>query len=155
MNRSVRVFCRIGRFGRFLALCTLLATPLAQASSEPCEARREYDGIMSLVTEQFLDKTFRGMDWPARVAAYRNQVMCGDTEVQLATQVNALLAQLHTSHTGLYTRHDLEYWALQSVFSQSLDKFPVALSGIWPKQVGQAWYAAYVLEESPAARAGV
>lgn len=149
------MFCRIGTFGRVLAICTLLATPLAQAAAQPCEARREYDGIMSLVTEQFLDKTFRGMDWPARVAAYRNQVTCGDTDVQVATQVNALLAQLHTSHTGLYTRQDLEYWALQSVFSQSLDKFPVALSGIWPRQIGQAWYAAYVLEDSPAARAGV
>lgn len=137
-----------------LALCALFATNVAHAD-EPCEAKREYDGIMAMVTEQFYDKTFRGLDWGTRVAAYRNQVACGDTEVAIATQINALLATLHASHTGLYTRQDLEYWALNSVFSNGLDKSPLAFSGIWPTKRGQAWYAAYVLEDSPAAKAGV
>jgi carboxyl-terminal processing protease len=137
-----------------LALCALFATDAVRAT-EPCEARREYDGIMALVTEQFYDKTFRGIDWPARVASNRNQVACGDSDSAVATQVNTVLSSLHASHTGLYTKRDLEYWGLQSIFSRKLDAFPIALSGIWPKQVGTAWYAAYVLDDSPAARAGV
>jgi carboxyl-terminal processing protease len=120
-----------------------------------CQTLREYDGLTAIVTEQFYDRSFRGIDWPARVAFYRKQVSCGDADVALAAQINTLLSDLHASHTGLYTKSDLDYWALQSIFSTKIDTFPIASSGIWPKRIGQAQYAAYVLEDSPAARAGV
>jgi carboxyl-terminal processing protease len=140
------------RIGVLSAL--LLALGRASAA-EPCQTLREYDGLTAIVTEQFYDRTFRGMDWPARVAHYRQQVSCGDSDTALAAQINTLLAELHASHTGLYTKNDLDYWALRSIFSSKTDAFPTALSGIWPKRMGQAQYAAYVLEDSPAARAGV
>jgi carboxyl-terminal processing protease len=133
----------------------LLLVANSGRAGEPCQALREYDQITALIAEQFYDKTFRGLDWPERVASVRRQVSCGNSDATLATQINALLAGLRASHTGLYTRHDLEYWALQSIFSQSLDAFPVALSGIWPARVGEAWYATYVFDDSPASRAGV
>ncbi|HEU4625821.1 MAG TPA: S41 family peptidase [Steroidobacteraceae bacterium] len=125
------------------------------SSPQLCTRLREYDEITAIVGEQFYDRTFRGLDWPARVAHYRSQVSCGDSDTALAVQINALLAELRASHTGLYTKRDLDYWALQSIFSGSLDAFPIASSGIWPKRIGEAQYAAYVLEDSPAARAGV
>jgi carboxyl-terminal processing protease len=140
---------------RALALTALFFTLNHAYAAEPCQALREYDDITAVVTEQFYDRTFRGLDWPGRVASYRRQVTCGDSEVALTTQINALLSELHASHTGLYSKSDLEYWALQSIFSASIEKFPLALSGIWPVRLGQARYAAYVLEDSPAARAGV
>ena len=139
---------------RTLALCALVAASCAEAS-EPCQAVREYDALTTTLTEQFYDKTFRGIDWPARVAAFRKQIACSDGDVAIAAQVNSLISVLRASHTALYTKHDLDYWALQSVFSRSLDAFPLALSGIWPISLGQARYAAYVLDDSPAARAGV
>ena len=124
-------------------------------AAELCQPLSEYDGITAIVTEQFYDHTFRGLDWPTRVAHYREQVSCGDSEGALAAQINTLLGELHASHTGLYTQHDLDYWALRSIFSAKTDAFPIASSGIWPKRIGQAQYAAYVLEDSPAAQAGV
>src|SRR5690242_18319228 len=136
------------RIGALSAL--FLALARAQAA-EPCQALREYDGLTAIVTEQFYDRTFRGIDWPARVARYREQVSCGDSEAALAAQINTLLAELHASHTGLYTKSDLDYWALRSIFSAKTDTFPTPLAGIWPKRIGQAQYAAYVLEDSPAA----
>jgi carboxyl-terminal processing protease len=140
---------------RICALGALLLALGRAYAATPCQTLREYDGITAIVTEQFYDRTFRGLDWPARVAHYREQVSCGDSESALAAQINTLLAELHASHTGLYTKKDLDYWALRSIFSASTDKFPLTLSGIWPKRMGQAQYAAYVLEDSPAARAGV
>ena len=140
---------------RSLALSALFFLLNPAHAAEPCQALREYDGITAIVTEQFYDRTFRGLDWPGRVASYRRQVTCGDSDVVLTTQINALLSELHASHTGLYSKRDLEYWALQSIFSQKIDTFPLALSGIWPVRLGEARYAAYVLEDSPAAHAGV
>lgn len=140
---------------RIFALSALLFVLARVHAAEPCQALREYDGITAIVTEQFYDRTFRGMDWPARVARYREQVSCGDSDSALAAQINTLLSELHASHTGLYTKNDLDYWALRSIFSTQTDAFPIASSGIWPKRIGQAQYAAYVLEASPAAQAGV
>jgi hypothetical protein len=130
---------------RAFALSALFFAVGHTRAAEPCQTLREYDGITAIVTEQFYDRTFRGIDWPARVAHYRERVSCGDSESALAAQINTLLAELHASHTGLYTKNDLDYWALQSIFSAKTDTFPVPLSGIWPKRIGQAQYAAYVL----------
>jgi carboxyl-terminal processing protease len=69
--------------------------------------------------------------------------------------MNRLLAELHASHTGLYTKDDLEYWAFQSIFSRGTEKYPVDFSGIWPIWREGAWYAKYVIPGTPAAVAGV
>src|SRR5262249_21955808 len=134
---------------------SMLAALNGVHAAGPCEARDEYDEITAVVTRSFYDQTFRGLDWPARVADYRNRVACGDSDVALTMPINALLSELHATHAGLYSKHDFDYWALQSIFSRSIGSFPVALSGIVPIRLGQAQYAAYVLDDSPAARAGV
>ncbi len=52
-------------------LAALSACLLGQAAlaSEVCQPLVEYDTITKVVTDRFYDKTFRGLDWPARVAA--------------------------------------------------------------------------------------
>src|SRR6185295_8199945 len=135
------------------ALC---CAPGASAiAADPCRAHVEYDQIASTVTANFYDKTFRGLDWPARVASYRRLVGCEDDEAKVALQVNRLLSELHASHTALYTQTDMDYWALNSLFSANDEGYPLQFAGIWPQQRDGRWYAKYVLENSPAARAGV
>ena len=124
-------------------------------ADEPCGPLKEYDAITAVVTERFYDRTFKGLDWPARVASKRSEVTCNDHANGVAAKVNRLLAELHASHTGLYTRDDPDYWALQSIFSRSVETFPVDFSGIWPERRNGKWYAKYVLPGSPAFEAGV
>jgi carboxyl-terminal processing protease len=123
--------------------------------AEVCRARHDYDEIAAAATERFYDRTFRGLDWPARVRHHRNKVRCNDSEERVAIEVNALLAELHASHTALYTQSDIHYWGLNSLFAPRLSDFALNFTGIWPQRRGQQWYAKYVLEGSPAARAGV
>lgn len=127
----------------------------AHAHAHACQALREYDALASTVTREFYDRTFRRLDWNARVLRYRARVRCGFDASDVASTVNALLSVLHASHTAVYTAKDLEYWALESLFSQSMDAFETNVSGILPERRGGEWYARYVLPGSPADVAGV
>jgi carboxyl-terminal processing protease len=135
-----------------LLSCTAVSSVAATGS---CRAQGDYDQITATVTEKFYDKTFRGLDWPSRVAYYKKLVRCPDDEAAVAVQVNRLLSELHASHTALYTKADIDYWALNSLFSSSNDGYPIEFAGIWPQLRDGHWYARYVFEDSPAARAGL
>ncbi len=80
-----------------LGALTLGALTFA-AQAQECPRLREFDQMAQTVTERFYDKRFRGLDWNASVARYRNAVACPLSERELAVVVNDLLAQLGASH---------------------------------------------------------
>src|SRR5687767_8551404 len=133
-----RAQCGAGCFGRGKvailkhAIVLLLVFQCAPAAAQECQPLQEYDEITSLVTERFYDKTFGGLDWPARVAHHRKVVNCQDDDRRIAEVVNALLSELRASHTALYTKADLNYWGLNSFFAKSLDDYKVFSIEIWP-----------------------
>jgi carboxyl-terminal processing protease len=129
--------------------------PPIHAAPGECAALVQFDTIAATVTLNFFDRTFRGLPWPQRVQQFRARVRCTDTPDRIATLANALFAQLKASHTGVYTADDLNYWALESIFSRSIDDYPVMYTGIWPQRYAGHWFARYVLQGSPAAEAGV
>jgi carboxyl-terminal processing protease len=115
----------------------------------------EYDGITAVVTREFYDRSFRGLDWPSRISSHRQTVQCSSDAKTVAAAANGLLSELHASHTGVYTRDQLEYWALESIFSSDLEAFKTNVSGIWPQRERDGWYARYVLPGSAADKAGI
>lgn len=125
------------------------------ATAQECAVLGTYDQITAAVTDRFYDKNFRGLDWKQRVGFYRSGLSCKDSDKTLAEQVNKLLGELNVSHTSLYTRDDLEYWALQSIFSRNTTDYPIAFPGVWAEREEDKWYAKYVLPGSSAAKAGV
>lgn len=132
-----------------------LLLAVGTTSVQPCAALHEYDALTSVVTREFYDRTFRGLNWNARLSTYRARVHCDSSPSDVASAVNGALAALHASHTGVYTAQDLEYWALESIFARNMDTFETNVSGIWPEKQGGKWYARYVFPGSPAAAAGV
>jgi carboxyl-terminal processing protease len=132
-----------------------LLMSLSAAPAAGCERLVEFDRFTTVVAQDFYDRSFRGLDWPARVASYRREVDCGGSEQSLSRLVNRLLAELNASHTAVFTATDLEYWAYQSIFSRRLDTYPVTFAGIWPLRRANGWFAKYVLPGSPAYVAGV
>lgn len=123
--------------------------------SELCEPLLEYDLISSTVTQRFYDKSFRGLDWDSRVAEHRSEIDCRDDAERVALIANKLLSELKASHTAVYTAMDFHYWGLRSFFSKDVSEDRVDFSGIWPERTNGKWFAKYVLEASPAARAGI
>lgn len=138
--------------------CVALMLQLGAAFAQSCPALDEYDAIFAVVTEEFFDQTYRGLDWDARVAHYRDRVTCDHNERAVSFAVNELLSELNASHTALYTTDDLDYWAINSVLASAsgdLGAYEIDFSGIWPELRGGKWYARYVLFDSSAHRAGV
>ena len=143
------------RIGALVAVLPALAGA-AGAAAEDCGPVAEYDAIMGTVTEQFVDRTFNGLDWDREVAAVRTRIRCDDGPDDVAGGVNGLLGRLGASHTALYTPSDLHYWGLNSLFHfEDLVAYAVNFAGIWPEQRDGKWFARYVLEGSAAAEAGV
>lgn len=129
--------------------------PPIQPAPGECAALVQFDAIAASVTLNFFDRTFRGLPWTQLVKQFRRNIRCTDGPDRIATVANALFAKLKASHTGVYAADDLNYWALESIFSRSIDDYPVAYTGIWPVRRGDQWFARYVLQGSPAERAGV
>jgi len=150
------MFLNVASLGRMCILLSLTVgvVPAVRARND-CPARADFDQIVGAVAQRFYDKTFNGIDWPSRVAHYRQRVPCAGSAQTVAVLANDLLGELHASHTAVYTRTDLDYWGLNSLFSQHDTDYPLWFSGIWPRHQGGKWYARYVVEGSPAVAAGV
>lgn len=140
---------------RIFLICLAIWVLGVPAHADLCEPLAEYDQITDLVTKTFYDQTFRGLNWPSRVSFYRDQLKCETLSESMALTVNTLLSELHASHTGLYTKNDLDFWALNSIFSGDLKAYPFSFSGIWAVKKNSQWIARHVLPGSPAYRAGV
>lgn len=132
-----------------LSLCGLCGSAAA-AAQDLCQALQEYDGLAATATEQFYNRTFNGLDWDERVSHYRTRISCADDDVAIAAVTNELLSELEASHTIAYTRADLDYWGINSLFSSSLDAYEINFPGMWPEQIAGKWYARFVFEDSPA-----
>ncbi|MFO7288017.1 MAG: S41 family peptidase [Gammaproteobacteria bacterium] len=135
-----------------LGLLVLLAS--GQARTQECPSIAEYDEIVAVVTQRFFDQTFNGLNWAERVRHYRDRIDCAADADRVASTINSLLEELDASHTALYTRQDVHYWGLNSLFAED-GAYETDFSGIWPEREGGRWFVKHVLEGSPAAKVGV
>ena len=140
--------------------------PAGQAS--PVEARRTtFDEVWETVRDRFYDRDLRGLDWPAVRTRYQPMADAADTSEQLAVVINAMLAELGTSHTQFYTPEDTAYYQLADIFIDSLRRH--GLDRIFPSgEVSYSGIGAFtneddqrrtvvtgVVEDTPAHQAGL
>jgi carboxyl-terminal processing protease len=95
--------------------------PLAQPDASPAEARRTtFDEVWEMVRDRFYDRDLHGLDWSAVRRRYQPLADSAHSREQLAVVINAMLAELGTSHTQLYTPEDTAYYQLADIFIDSL-----------------------------------
>ena len=135
---------------------TLSYAAKAQSGDDNCQPLIDTSVILSVVTEQFYDRRFNGLNWSAEVAETVESVSCDDSPAQVSARVNTLLSRLGASHTAVFSIQDLEYWAFNAQFYfDSLDGYPFPFAGIWAEPDGDQWFVSAVLDGSVAAQAGV
>jgi carboxyl-terminal processing protease len=142
--------------------------PVAQPDASPGEARRTtFDEVWETVRDRFYDRDLHGLDWPAARRRYQPLAKSAHSREQLAVVINAMLAELGTSHTQLYTPEDTAYYQLADIFIDSLRRH--GLDRIFPSgEVGYSGIGAFtneddqhrtvvtgVVEDTPAHRAGL
>jgi carboxyl-terminal processing protease len=154
---------------------SLVGTPclLASTSSDApagVSARRNqavFDEVWQTVRDHFYDPGLHGLNWATIRARYAPQAAAADSEDALAVVINAMLAELHASHTELYTPAEPAYYELADIFAgvlrrRGLDRvFPggkIIYPGIGiftrPDAAGHIFVTG-VIEDAPAQRAGL
>ncbi|MBE9139203.1 PDZ domain-containing protein [Nodosilinea sp. LEGE 07088] len=139
--------------------------PASLAQSNQLE---RFDAVWETVNDNFYDPDFNGVDWVAMADQYRSLVAQAASRSEQAELINQMLAELHTSHTHLYTADDPAYYQLLGIFYPRLAElrtqleatFPdgkveyVGIGAITTKKEGKTFVKA-VLDGSPAAAAGL
>ncbi|HWE39642.1 MAG TPA: hypothetical protein VG406_24045, partial [Isosphaeraceae bacterium] len=82
--------------------------------------------VVALVAEYFLDRD-RGDAWAATHNGYADAIT--DPRA-FAVATNAALGELKASHTRLYTRDEVAYYGLRSIFAPALNQKPPAFESI-------------------------
>jgi carboxyl-terminal processing protease len=162
-----------------LVLCALAAqqglaqeAPRSQIDHLDAEADKAYGPLFDAVVER-ISKSFWNKDllassgWERRAAEVRQSVIEAPNHAEAARRINALLGELKTSHTGLLTPDDVEYYILLDVFSGGNRVRDFVAQHFWGggvRYAGAGFFSTRidghdfvdaVLEGSPAERAGL
>jgi carboxyl-terminal processing protease len=103
---------------RVASTSTTRADPPVQARADGNEA--VLDEVWRTVRDRFFDPGLHGLDWTAVRARYAPQAATAASDEALATVINAMLAELHASHTELYTPDEPAYYQLADIFAGAL-----------------------------------
>ncbi len=79
-----------------------------------------FDEVWQTVRDRFYDPGLRGLDWASVRARYASRAAEAGSELALAAVINAMLAELHASHTELYTPAEPAYYQLADIFAGAL-----------------------------------
>src|SRR6202020_2713034 len=112
---------------RLAALAFVLSLAAAQylLTSTPANAQDRanetvLDEVWQTVRDHFYDPSLRNLDWSSVHARYAPQAAAAGSEDALAAVINAMLGELHASHTELYTPAEPEYYQLADIFAGAL-----------------------------------
>lgn len=125
-----------------------------------------FNAVVERVGKSFWDKDgLASADWAREAELARRNVVEAPTLEQAARRINDLLGKLKTSHTGLLTPEDQDYYNLLDVFSGSRSARKLAKQfhsgvyyagiGIFSIRIDDRNFVDAVMETSPAERAGI
>ena len=127
-----------------------------------------FDAVVERTVKSFWDKDLLASSgWERRAAELRNSILDAPSHAEAARRINGLLGELKSSHTGLLTPEDVEYYILLDVFSAGgrVREFVsqrfwgggvrYAGAGFFSVRIDGRDFVDAVLEGSPADRAGL
>lgn len=102
---------------RCATLLAMVALGCLAAVAVPAEDTPDtFEWVGQTVDENFYDRNFAGVDWPAIKTKYRQRVARAATREARAVIINQMLAELRSSHTAFYTPDTPEYFHLLGLF---------------------------------------
>lgn len=128
-----------------------------------------FDAVVATVEAEFLDRELlQRIGWKDEVAQARQSILQAPSIEAAIAGMNELLSKLRTSHTGLFTPDQYEYYILQDILGEprsppqsvsvkDLPALPVKYPGIgvFTQRVGEKHFVDGVLEGSNADKAGL
>jgi carboxyl-terminal processing protease len=127
-----------------------------------------FDAVVETVGQKFFDVALmKQVDWQAHAKAARPSVLSAATADDAVRRINALLSELKTSHTGLFTPDEYDYYAILDVVGGDADVAGLLSRRFWgsgpyypgtgafTREVDGRHFVDGILEGSPAERAGL
>ncbi|GAK53397.1 peptidase S41B [Candidatus Moduliflexus flocculans] len=147
-----------------ISLCLALSMTLYAASEEQTGSYPAlFEEISKIVEENFYNPAQIARDFPSIKDRYKEQVVQVSTPQAFATLVNAMLRELHASHTYYLTPDDYEYYQLGALFVTIPEigalfggqdvMYPTV--GIMTQPIAEKIYITTVLAGSVAEKAGL
>ena len=94
------------------------ATPAPAPTPAPAGPAAVFSEVWTLVRDNFLDASLRGLDWEDVRRRYGARAAAAPNSEAVAVVINDMLDELRTSHTHYYTRSDPEYYELLFIFRE-------------------------------------
>jgi carboxyl-terminal processing protease len=113
-----------------LALVQPAATAQDARHAQSAAQLATFDEAWRLAGEHFFDPAMRGVDWEAARLRHRPAAGAAQSPGELSRAINALLAELGTSHTAHYTPDDVAYYHLLDIFGGFM--LPGLMEGRFP-----------------------
>jgi carboxyl-terminal processing protease len=122
---SRRQVLRLGAFAAASALSAKAANAerLSRETAGahvPPDGVSTFEGVWQTVRDHFYDPRHNGLDWLVVRQRYLPDVERVASEESVARVINAMLSELHASHTRFYTRDEPEYYQLADIFAGAL-----------------------------------
>ncbi|MEY2573614.1 MAG: carboxyl-terminal processing protease [Verrucomicrobiota bacterium] len=125
------------------------ATFSCSAAVAPAAAPTIFDNVAAILRERFYDKKFREEQLPALIEKYRPSVGSPPDVNAQRTAAENLLAHVPASHLGLLSDASYRYLIAE------LSGQPQPGLGFQLVRIEAAYFTSFVLEDGPAARAGI
>jgi carboxyl-terminal processing protease len=99
------------------------AEPLRRETNSsyvPTDGVSAFESVWRTVRDRFYDPRHNGLNWLAVREKYLPDVQRATSEKSLARIINAMLSELHASHTRFYKPDEPEYYQLADIFVGAL-----------------------------------
>ncbi len=140
-----------------------VAVPVRADGAAGQDVRALFDAVVATIDKRFFDtERLAAIGWRARADAAWAEIALAHSPAEAVPRLNALLAELKTSHTQIFTPDDVEYYILADVFGAAdvAKEFwgsPAVVAGVGmftAKFEGRDHVTA-ILEGSPAVMSGL
>jgi carboxyl-terminal processing protease len=115
--------------------------------------------VDSIVRKNLYSSELANNVWPKALADHKATILSSKTIIELARNINQVIAELRSSHCQFITINDENYYFLHSLFSLgggSVKNHKTVFTGMVTGGVNCAWnQVRYVLDGSPAKEAGI
>lgn len=147
-------------------LIILLPISLKVAAAKDAQFTTTLNQVWQEVNSNFFDPKFNGINWNTKKEEYKNRVNAAQSIEEASVIINQMLSELNTSHTRFYAKSEPAYYQLLGIFndrgfSKQIKKvFPDGKIdypgiGIFTKDTNQKTFITAILDNSPAAKAGL
>lgn len=140
----------------------------SSAQAEAVDRARLLDAVVETIDRRFVDpELLQSVEFHAQAKAIRSSVLSAATTEDAAARINELIAQLKTSHTGLFTPDDYRYYITLEILNGAPATRDLIFGKFWgtgPHFPGVGIFTTFldgrhfvdgVLEGSPADKAGL